>query len=58
MQSIMGAPFNQFRNHVRGSFLRDTVNISLQKQSSPKHFQYSTTKHETGVPITLYALRV
>jgi hypothetical protein len=32
VQSIMGASFNQFRNHIWGPFLRDMVNISLREQ--------------------------
>jgi hypothetical protein len=32
VQRLMGASFNQFRNHIWGPFLRDMVNISLREQ--------------------------
>jgi hypothetical protein len=34
---MMGASFNQFKNHIWGPFLRDMVNISLREQFIHKY---------------------
>jgi hypothetical protein len=52
----MGASFNQLRNHIWATFLRDMVNISLRGQLIHKQLQYSTTKLETCAPSKLCRL--
>ena len=49
LQSIMGASFNEFRNHIWGPFLGDMVNISLREQS----FTNSCNSHLLSLKLVL-----